>query len=334
MNSRRYIIAGICVTAAVAALYFLSPKGNPEPLPANTPEQSAEAALWVGPGPEQIDTSTDSGKLIAYGRELIVNTARYLGPSGSVLQVSNGLNCQNCHLEAGTKPWGNNFGGVSSTYPRFRNRSGTVENIYRRINDCMERSMNGQVLDTLSREVQAMYAYFKWVGRDVKKGEKPPGTGLEQLPFLDRPADTLKGHMVYVEKCQLCHGPGGAGQLNPDGITYLYPPLWGPDSYTTAAGLYRIGRFAGYVYNNMPFGATWQARQLTVEQAWDVAAFVNSKPRPVRTFESDWPDISKKPYDHPFGPYTDGFSEAQHKYGPFGPIVDAHEQTASASSRK
>jgi thiosulfate dehydrogenase len=31
----------------------------------------------------------------------------------------------------------------------------------------------------------------------------------------------------------------------------------------------------------------------------------------------DWPDISKKPIDHPFGPYADGFSEKQHKLGPF-----------------
>lgn len=329
MKFRRYIISGICVTAALAAVYFLSPDDYPEPVPAEPPVPSSETALWIGPGPEQIDMDTDSGKLIAYGRELIANTARYLGPSGSVLQISNGMNCQNCHLEGGTKPWGNNYGGVYSGYPRFRNRSGTVENIYRRINDCIERSLNGQVMDTLSREVQAMYAYFKWLGRGVEKGVKPPGAGIEQLPFLDRPADTLRGRAIYVEKCQLCHGANGAGQLNPDGITYLYPPLWGPKSYTTAAGLYRLSRFAGYAYNNMPFGATWRARQLTAEEAWDVAAFVNSRPRPVRTFEADWPDISKKPYDHPFGPYTDGFSEEQHKYGPWGPIVDAQKQTAS-----
>lgn len=255
MNSRRYLISGICVTAALAAVYFLSPVNTSDRV--TTEGISAdEVSLWVGPGPEEIDMSTDSGKLIAYGRDLIANTARYLGPSGSVLQISNGMNCQNCHLEGGTKPWGNNYGGVYSTYPRFRGRSGTVENIYKRINDCIQRSLNGDVLDTLGREVQAMYAYFKWLGRGVKKGVKPAGSGLEELPFLDRPADTVRGRFVYVEKCQLCHGPEGAGQMNPDGITYLYPPLWGPHSYTTAAGLYRLSRFAGYVYNNMPFGAT------------------------------------------------------------------------------
>lgn len=58
---------------------------------------------------------------LAYGRELIMNTAKYLGPGGSVMRVSNGMNCQNCHLEGGTKIFGNNYaavvvhnGGVSS----------------------------------------------------------------------------------------------------------------------------------------------------------------------------------------------------------------------------
>lgn len=72
----------------------------------------------------------------------------------------------------------------------------------------------------------------------------------------------------------------------------------------------------------MPFGAA----QLTDEEAWDVAAFVNSQPRPVKVFPDDWPVISTKPADHPFGPFGDTFSEQQHKYGPFGPIL--HQKNA------
>jgi len=64
---------------------------------------------------------------------------------------------------------------------------------------------------------------------------------------------------------------------------------------------------------------------LTNEEAWDVAAFVNSQPRPSKNFKEDWPDISKKPVDHPFGPFADGFGEEQHKYGPFKPIVEARK---------
>jgi thiosulfate dehydrogenase len=60
-----------------------------------------------------------------------------------------------------------------------------------------------------------------------------------------------------------------------------------------------------------------------------VAAFVNSQPRPKKDLSSDWPDISKKPVDHPFGPYADGFIEERHKYGPFGPIADARKKKSS-----
>jgi thiosulfate dehydrogenase len=71
---------------------------------------------------------------------------------------------------------------------------------------------------------------------------------------------------------------------------------------------------------NMPLGATHQSPQLTDEEAWDVAAYVNSQPRPGKDLGADWPKIAAKPIDHPFGPFADGFSENQHKYGPFGPI--------------
>src|SRR6185503_18982383 len=46
-------------------------------------------------------------ELISYGRELIAHTSDYLGPKGKVAKLSNGMNCQNCHLDAGTKPFGN-----------------------------------------------------------------------------------------------------------------------------------------------------------------------------------------------------------------------------------
>jgi len=35
----------------------------------------------------------------------------------------------------------------------------------------------------------------------------------------------------------------------------------------------------------------------------------------------DWPNIKKKPFDYPYGPYTDSFSEQQHKYGPYQIMV-------------
>ena len=60
---------------------------------------------------------------------------------------------------------------------------------------------------------------------------------------------------------------------------------------------------------------------LSKVDAWDVAAFIVSQPRPHKAgLEKDFPDLAQKPVDTPYGPYLDGFSETQHKYGPFAPI--------------
>jgi thiosulfate dehydrogenase len=279
-------------------------------------------ALWQAPDTSDVSFRAE-GDLIPYGRELIANTSYYLGPNGKVAAITNGMNCQNCHLDAGTRPWGNNYGGVYPIYPRFRERSGTIENIHKRVNDCLQRSLNGKILDTNSKEMRAMSTYINWLGKNTDKGKKPAGSGITDIPFMTRAADTIKGRLTYMEKCRRCHGNHGEGLMNMDKTGYTYPPLWGDNSYGTAAGLFRISRFAGLVRDNMPYGVMHDAPQLSNEEAWDVAAFVNSQPRPLQIFKEDWPDITKKPIDHPFGPFADGFSEQQHKYGPFGPIVEA-----------
>jgi thiosulfate dehydrogenase len=279
-------------------------------------------STWVGPS-IYIDHSTlgEERELIIYGQELIAHTSRYLGPKGSVAQITNGMNCQNCHLQAGAKAWGNNFAAVFSTYPKFRDRSGQVETIYKRVADCMERSLNGTAVDSNSREFKAIYAYIKWLGQDVQKGKKPHGSGIEKLPYLDRAADPQKGQIVYTAQCQSCHGANGEGQLAADALEYTYPPLWGPNSYNDGAGLYRLSNFAGYVKNNMPNLLTSHKNPtLTDEESWDIAAYVNSQSRPHKDQSKDWPKFEKKPLDFPFGPYADSFSESEHKYGPFKPV--------------
>lgn len=274
--------------------------------------------------PVAMDLVADAAEkeLVYYGRDLIAHTAKYLGPNGSVTQISNGQNCQNCHLQAGTMAFGNNYGSVASTYPKFRARSGTTENIYKRVNDCFERSLNGKALDTASKEMQAIVAYINHIGSNVKKGEKAAGSGLKELAFLDRAADPLKGKVIYATKCQSCHQANGEGVLNPDKVEYSFPPLWGKHSFNDGAGLYRITNFAKYVKYNMPLGVTHENPQLADEEAWDVSAYVLSQSRPHIAVPKEWPDIKKKPIDHPFGPYADAFTEKQHKFGPFKPIAD------------
>jgi len=279
-------------------------------------------STWVGPS-IYLDNTTlgEERELVIYGQELIAHTSKYLGPKGSVAQITNGMNCQNCHLQAGAKAWGNNYGAVFSTYPKFRDRSGQTESIYKRVADCMERSLNGTAVDSNSREFKAIYAYIKWLGQDVAKGAKPHGSGIEKLAYLDRAADPSKGQIVYTAQCQSCHGANGEGQLTPNELEYSYPPLWGPHSYNDGAGLFRISNFAGYVKNNMPYQLTsHESPKLTNEECWDVAAYVNSQSRPHKDQSKDWPKYDKKPIDFAFAPYADSFSETQHKYGPYKPI--------------
>lgn len=279
--------------------------------------------VWRGWNKYQIKISTDSGKLIWYGHELIANTAYYLGPKGVVAHTTNGMNCQNCHLDGGTIPYGNNFGKVYATYPQFRARNNGIQSIYDRVNDCFERSLNGKALDSSTYEMQAIYAYMQWLGDGVPKGVARGGTSIMKLKYLDVAADQIAGKKVYIANCQSCHGNNGQGQLNMDGNAYTYPPLWGEHSYNDAAGLYRLSSFAGFAKNNMPFGSDYHNTKLTDKEAWDVAAFVNSQPRPHKNQSADWKNIAKKPIDFPFGPYTDTFTETQHKYGPFNPIKNS-----------
>ena len=287
------------------------------------PPGSYHRAAFSAPDTASIPP-TAAGRTIRYGRALVASTAQYLGPGGSVGHFTNGMNCQNCHLAAGTLGFANNYLAVAATYPRRRARSGTVEGIARRVADCMERSLNGRAVPDSSREMRAIVAYIKWLGQGIAKGQKVYGTGLMPLAYLRRAADPLVGRAVYASKCQRCHGPTGQGQPLASGRGYQYPPLWGAASYNDGAGLYRVSSLARFVKAAMPFGASFAQPQLTDAQAWDVAAFINSQPRPHLPMPQDWPDVSQKPVDYPFAPYADGFSARQHKYGPFQPIEAAH----------
>jgi len=332
------IVLMVIVVALSALLFFYIPVPKekikvegPEPDQfGNFTEAAKQEALkvkdttnyWIAPELSLLEGNPAKEKIL-YGQDLIAHTANYFGPQGKVFKSStNGMNCQNCHLNAGTKIFGNNYSAVASTYPKFRARSGQIEDMYKRVNDCFERSLNGKAIDTNSNEMQAIVAYIKWLGTDVKKGTTPEGAGLKKLAFLDRAASPENGKTVYTQKCASCHKADGEGIMNGDKTAYTYPPLWGNNSYNDGAGLFRLSNFAKYVKYNMPLGVNHDTPQLSDEEAWDVAAFVNSQIRPKKDIKKDWPKIEEKPFDHPFGPYKDGFTEEEHKFGPFQPIKD------------
>lgn len=333
------ILFVMCSLIFVSTFLLVPHENKGAKLPLNEAANSTAAAslikrgniplnAWKAPDEGTIPAG-EPGKMIRYGKELVAHTSRYFGPNGSIARITNGMNCQNCHLEAGTKLFGNNYSVFFSSYPKKSGRSGKVEPASARIAECFQRSLAGKMPDSSSKEIQAMLAYMKWLGSGVKKGEKVFGTGTEKLKYLDRSADVKRGKLLYTNICTSCHGGNGEGVLAGDKLTYVYPPLWGKHSYNDGAGMYRLSNFAGFVKNNMPFGASYANSQLSDQQAWDLAAYVNSQPRPHRVQTQDYPDLTKKPFDAPYGPYADKYSQDQHKLGPFEPIVSAAKQVKS-----
>jgi thiosulfate dehydrogenase len=185
--------------------------------------------------------------------------------------------------------------------------------------------MNGRPLPAKSPEMQALVAYVKFLSSGVAPGERIAGLGAGKMPELDRAADPKHGEQIYVRSCLDCHNTNGAGvPRSPQAMIlgYAVPPLWGHDSFNDGAGMARLITLATFIHANMPHGTDYLDPQLSVEEAWDLAAYVESQERPHKDgLDHDFAKaLLEKPVDAAYGPYADGFSEAQHKYGPFAPI--------------
>jgi thiosulfate dehydrogenase len=273
------------------------------------------------------------GRTVRYGRELITRTYALIGPDvgdPSHRYAGNNLSCQNCHLEAGTKQFGLPFQGVYADFPNYRTRSGAVGTIEDRIQGCMTRSMNGKPLAPEGPEMTAIVAYMKFLSDGRPVGAPTPGRGAGKMPEMTRAADPGHGKQVYNQVCAACHGADGQGQRNGkpgDAQGYLFPPLWGDDSFNDGAGMDRLIAAANFVHTNMPIGTTWRAPVLSPEDAWDIAAFIQAQPRPHKAnLDRDYPVRTEKPVDAGYGPYADDFSIEQHKLGPFGPVRERLQQ--------
>jgi thiosulfate dehydrogenase len=288
--------------------------------------QSVAPSVWTVP---EIGALPDdaNGRLVRHGRDLITATYAHIGPEvpdAAKRFAGNNLACSNCHLHAGTKKFGIPLYGIFDEFPRYGARSGTVVTIEDRLNSCMTRSMNGRPLLEGSPEMHALVAYIKFLSTGVPARVVLPGLGAGRMPELDRAADPARGRTIYANACAACHGPDGKGvrrSLPTVDLGYLMPPLWGSDSFNDGAGMARLITAANFLHFNMPHGADYLNPQLSVEDAWDVAAHVIAQSRPRKAgLDKDFPDLLEKPVDAPYGPYADGFSTEQHKYGPFAPI--------------
>lgn len=321
------VVFGLVVVLFVGVVLF---QLSPEVLKGQEPLR--ESASWV---PKDIATDLPTGKegkLIRYGHLLLTETPKWMGPqvkNKDHQYAGNNLACKNCHLQEGKQAGSVSWIGVSERYPQFRDRENKVGSLEDRINGCMERSMNGRKLPENSLQMEAIVAYMEWLSEDLPEEQVKLYAGLPSIHIPEQAADPVLGKAVYEKECALCHGANGEGQWLADPSKgYLYPPLWGQDSYNHGAGMNRVITAAQFIKANMPFGqATADKPKLSDEEAFNVAAYIDSFERPFKLHsEADFPDIKLKPVSTPYGPWADDFPAEQHKYGPFQPIMSFYKE--------
>lgn len=304
------------------------------------PASAADPAAWSVPDVDALPHDV-YGDFVREGRDLFVQTYAHIGPEVADPEkrlAGNNLACGSCHLQGGTQKFGIPMVGVYADFPQYRGRENTIGTINGRINGCMQRSMNGKPLPDNSREMRALVAYIAFLSTGIPVRDKIEGRQTPAFTPPDRAADPVRGEQVYAETCAVCHQDDGQGIRNGepgDAKGYEFPPLWGQDTYNHGAGMHRVLTAAAFIKYNMPLGTTYDAPVLSDEDAYDVAAYINSKERPIKAgVEKDYPDLSKKPVDSPYAPYFDEASAEQHKFGPFQPLEDARKKKIAEMKAK
>lgn len=267
------------------------------------------------------------GDLVRYGKALTVETYAHVGPGVKDKKMrfaGNNLSCQSCHEAAATKPYALPWVGVTAKYPAYRARDNSIGTIEDRVNECMERSMNGKALPFGSREMKAFVAYMQFLSAGIPIGSRVEGAGAAKFDAPDRKADPVAGKRIYQEQCVSCHQANGAGLPNGTlAAGYAFPPLWGKDSFNNGAGMNRLLTAAAFIKGNMPLGTTAAKPALTDEQVYDVTAYILSQPRPtMKKLEQDFPLRYNKPVDAAYPPFAGGGTPDQHKFGPFQPLME------------
>ena len=262
----------------------------------------ATLTLSRGDGEKRVDAAAAIATE-EYGRRLLTDTSRLMGPDHEdAARRHTGIRmaCASCHLGGGTEPGTLSLLQTAAVYPRFSGRDGGERDLVDRINGCMTRSMNGRELSRDSAEMVAMVAYITSLGDIYAASGEGRREVDEPTAFKTPPraADLGAGERVFGERCAICHGSDGAG-------------------------MHRVLTAARFIKAKMPLGKP----DLTDDHAFDVAAFINSKPRPhMANLDRDYPDRATKPIDGPYGPYADDFPIEQHRWGPFAPIEQYYKR--------
>ncbi len=226
-----------------------------------TSEVATDELVFDPPRPE--DAPEKIREAVMLGYNIINNTQEYASE-----YVGNDLNCTNCHFDAGRAKHTLSLVGVAAKYPKFRSRQEFSADLVTRTNGCFQRSQNGKPLPHDSKKMAAIMTYYHWISKDIPIYADIPWLGLKLIKSDHEPrVDT--GRTVFTKNCRMCHGTNGQG-------TRIAPPLWGSGSYNNGAGMAEVPKLAAFTHLYMPKGNP----RLSKTEALDVAAFVNSRPRP------------------------------------------------------
>lgn len=337
-RSKSLLVCSFVIALTIAiTLFFIRSCGGREIEPLVSPLETSVDVYAQNYDATTLGNSREDS-IIKYGYQLFSQTPKYIGPdngNADMVYQGNRLACKNCHLNAGTKPYSAPLIGIIQRFPQFRGRENKIGTIQERINGCFERSMNGQMLPEDSREMLALVKYLEWLSRFAPEDGNIKGQGFVKIFIPNRAVNLEHGKEVFSKNCAVCHTPSGKGVKDPNGYTYLYPPLWGDDSFNHGAGMARVITAAQFIKANMPFGTTYDAPLLSDEEAYDVAGYINQQLRPQKANpERDFPDLLKKPVSTPYPPYADEFSLEQHQMGPFQPIMEYYKNTYNITKNK
>lgn len=269
-------IALLMSGAAFAAIALIAIAKPSEP----TGTGSGLAAASDGsfsPPPLSAIPAGQAGDAIRRGKALFddpgTNASAYVG---------NAMACKNCHLDSGTRADSSPMWAAWISYPQYREKTNSINTMEDRIMGCFRYSMNapnspsGGPPPAGSDIYRDLQAYFHWLATGAPTGQKIAGGGYPELQLTPAGYDPRRGAPIYEQKCSGCHGSDGQGAIQPDGKV-LFPALWGGKSYNWGAGMARIDLAARFIKANMPLD---QPGTLSDQEAWDIAAYVDSHERP------------------------------------------------------
>lgn len=262
MKFLSWLLSGIIVLASTSLLAAENEYAHAltKPLPTKPYQPPTEDTIPDG----------EFGDMVRLGKQIFTDTDQH-----AKQYVGNGLRCVNCHLDAGRLANSAPLWAAWVKYPAYRGKNKMVNTMEERLQGCFTYSMNGKPPAADSKELKALMSYSFWMAQGAPTGVNLPGRGYPKLKKPEKSPDAVRGKKVYTANCAVCHGDDGLGTKQNG--RYVFPPLWGKDSFNWGAGMHRINTAAAFIRANMPLG---KGGSLSVQEAWDVAYYINSHERP------------------------------------------------------